>query len=189
MLIFTLIEKQNQDQAKASHALVGWSFGATRDLFHRTGFSRRPGSGLVWGRFGHVAFTVTIFLLSLHQLHLRSAGVRPQRLGTPALGDPPLQTNTRYLSEELCWQLSGGLCWFERSSEFEELTPHRSPGRLQTPHHQHSTLQDGLRRWLSRRKGSSHSWPQEVRQSWGCRDAALVVSKLSSYLQIESKRE
>ena len=28
-----------------------------------------------------------LFLLSLHQLHLRSSGIRSQRLGTPALKD------------------------------------------------------------------------------------------------------
>ena len=61
------------------------------------------------------------------------------------------------------------------------------PGRLQTP--PHSTLRAGLWRQLSQRKGSSHPWPQEIRQSWGCRDAALGISKVSSYLQIESKKE
>ena len=37
----------------------------------------QPGGGL------HLLFT--LFLLLLHQLHLRSSGIRPGRLGTPVL--------------------------------------------------------------------------------------------------------
>ena len=33
----------------------------------------------------------TLFLLVLHQLHLRASGIRSSRLGTPALGDGRLK--------------------------------------------------------------------------------------------------
>ena len=106
---------------------MAWSFGASRDPFHGRQFAHRPEWGWFRGNSITLHLLCTIFLLSLHQLYLRSSGVISQRLGTPALGDPPLQTNTRILSEELCWQLSGGLCWFERRLEFEELKPRPSP--------------------------------------------------------------
>ena len=34
---------------------------------------------------GEMVFIVTLFLLLLHHLHLRSSGIRSRRLGTPAL--------------------------------------------------------------------------------------------------------
>lgn len=60
--------------------------------------------------------------------------------------------------------------------------------RVTPPHHHHSTLQDGLRR---RRPGGKAAPIPDHRKSDRAEaaDAALVVSKLSSYLQIESKKE
>ena len=45
-------------------------------------FSHGLGRG---GWFGDDSSTLHLFLLLLHQLHLRSSGIRSQRLGTPAL--------------------------------------------------------------------------------------------------------
>ena len=43
------------------------------------------GVGVVWDDPRAVYSLCTLFLLSLHQLHLRSSGPRARRLGTPAL--------------------------------------------------------------------------------------------------------
>ena len=42
------------------------------------------GKGMVWGRFQHIILLHTLFLLLLHQLHLKSSGFRSRRLETPA---------------------------------------------------------------------------------------------------------
>ena len=39
--------------------------------------------GVVLGSFKHITFIVHFISVILHQLHLRSAGVRSRRLGTP----------------------------------------------------------------------------------------------------------
>ena len=58
----------------------------TRDRFHGRPFLHRPGAG---GWFRDDSRTLyllcTLFLLLLHQLHLRSPCIRSQRLGTPVL--------------------------------------------------------------------------------------------------------
>ena len=61
---------------------------STRDQFHRRQFSHRPaGRGGEWYQDDSRAlcFLYTFFFL-LPQFHLRSLGIRSQRLGTPASG-------------------------------------------------------------------------------------------------------
>ena len=68
-------------------AVVPSLFG-TRDWFRERQFFpgpvREEGSGLGMIRV-HLHLVCTLFLLLLRQLHLKSSGIRPQRLGTPAL--------------------------------------------------------------------------------------------------------
>ena len=45
----------------------------TRDWFCGRRFFHRPGWGMIWGGFKHIALLCTLFLLLLHQLHLRSS--------------------------------------------------------------------------------------------------------------------
>ena len=59
----------------------------TRDQFHGRQFFHVP--GCMWGRWfqddsNTLHLFCTLFLLLLHQLYLRSSGIRPQRLGTLA---------------------------------------------------------------------------------------------------------
>ena len=62
---------------------------ALRHQFHGWQFFHRPGWG---GWFHHDSITLhllcTLFPLLLYHLHLRSSGIRSQRLGTPALKNP-----------------------------------------------------------------------------------------------------
>ena len=83
--------------------------------FMEDSFSVDPGG---WGCFGddlralHVL--CTLFLLLLHQLHLKSSGIRSQRLGTPALIPSldqysglfyPIQGKVRQELQEIWWSL------------------------------------------------------------------------------------
>ena len=71
--------------------------------FMEDSFSMDPGG---WGCFGddlralHVL--CTLFLLLLHKLHLRSSGIRSQRLGTPAL-IPSLDQYSGLMSFRIDW--------------------------------------------------------------------------------------
>ena len=66
-------------------AVVPHLFG-TRDQFcGRQSWTR--GWGLASGRLKSVTFLCTLFLLLLHQLDLRSSGIRSRRLETPVLRD------------------------------------------------------------------------------------------------------
>ena len=73
----------------SSRTVIPNLFG-TRDQFCGRQFFHGPGRG---GWFQDELSTLhvlyTFFLLLLHQLHLRSSGIRSQRLGTPALGHTP----------------------------------------------------------------------------------------------------
>ena len=63
-----------------------------RDSLHGRQFFHRPvgGGGVGWGWFeddsSALHLLCILFLLLLHQLHLRSSGIRSWRVGTPALG-------------------------------------------------------------------------------------------------------
>ena len=60
----------------------------TRDKFHGRQFFHRPGVGArEWFRDDSSAWHLlcTLFLLLLHQLHLRSLGIRSQSLRTPSI--------------------------------------------------------------------------------------------------------
>ena len=66
-------------------------FWGSRAGFVEDSFSTSWGQARGW--FGDdsraLLLLCTLFLLLLHQLHLRSSGIRSQRLGTPALKDGP----------------------------------------------------------------------------------------------------
>lgn len=68
-------------------AAVPSHFG-TRDRFNGRQFFHKPGC-LGWFRDDSSTLDLlyTLFLLSLHQLHLRSSGISSQSRGTPALED------------------------------------------------------------------------------------------------------
>ena len=53
-----------------------------RQFFHGPG---GDGWGWFWDDLNALHLLCTLFLLPLHQLHLRSSGIRSQRLGTPVL--------------------------------------------------------------------------------------------------------
>ena len=57
--------------------VVSW-----KTIFHRPGVGRR-----LQDDSGSLHALVTLFLLLLHQLQLRSAGIRSRRLGTPTPGN------------------------------------------------------------------------------------------------------
>ena len=58
----------------------------TRDKFCRRQFFRGPGAGAgVLGWLKCIYLLCTLFLLTLHQLHLRSSGISSQKFGTPGL--------------------------------------------------------------------------------------------------------
>ena len=59
------------------HEPVSW-----KTIFPWTGLG-----GWFWSDSRALDLSCTLFLLSLHQLHLRSPGLRSQRLGTPGLED------------------------------------------------------------------------------------------------------
>ena len=63
------------------------NFFGTGDRFHGRQFFH--GLRVGWGRFrddsNALHLLCTLFLLQLHQLHLRSSGIRSRRLGTPGL--------------------------------------------------------------------------------------------------------
>ena len=53
--------------------------------FMKDKYSMGQAGGVVLGWFKCIAFIVALFPLLLHQLHLRSSGIRSERLGTPDL--------------------------------------------------------------------------------------------------------
>ena len=56
----------------------------TRDWFRGTQYFHGPGGGgWLWDDSSASHLLCNLFLLLLHQLHLRSSGIRPHRLGTP----------------------------------------------------------------------------------------------------------
>ena len=57
---------------------------------------------MIWGRFKCITFIVHFILLLLHRVHLRSLGIRSQRLGTPVLIDIPLQWPYHVVISCLC---------------------------------------------------------------------------------------
>ena len=62
-------------------------FGSS-DQFHGRQFFHGPwGGGWFQDDSSALHLSHTLFLLLLHQLHLRSLGIRSQRLGTPVLKD------------------------------------------------------------------------------------------------------
>ena len=66
----------------------------TRDRFHGRQFFHGPGwrQGALSGQFKHIHLLWTLFLLLLHKLHLRSSGIRSQRLESCAIdNDAPSQ--------------------------------------------------------------------------------------------------
>ena len=68
-----------------SRAAVPNLFG-TRDHFHGRQFFQGPGvGGWFWDDSSALHLLCTLLLLLLHQLHLRSSGIRSWGLGTPAL--------------------------------------------------------------------------------------------------------
>ena len=60
----------------------------TWGLFHASKFFCRPGRRWFWDDSSMLHLLCTSFLLLLHQLHLRSSGIRSQRLRTPDLDHP-----------------------------------------------------------------------------------------------------
>ena len=64
------------------------TFLAPETDFKENRFSMDWGGVMIWGWFKCITFIVTLFLLLLHQLHLRSSDLRSGRLGTPALKHP-----------------------------------------------------------------------------------------------------
>ena len=62
------------------------NFFSTRDWFHERPSFHRPGlEGWFQGDSSPLHLLCTFFLLLLHQLHIRSSGIRSQRLGTLVL--------------------------------------------------------------------------------------------------------
>ena len=93
-------------QNKYSKPAVPNLFG-TRDWLRERRFFRGPGAGggMVSGWFKRITFIVH-FLLLRHQLHLRSAsGMRPRRLGSPALNTEPRRTSYM-IKDHVVWWLS-----------------------------------------------------------------------------------
>ena len=75
----------------------------TAGQFHEDNFSMNLGKGRGW--FGNDSSALhllcTLFLLLLHQLHLRESGIRSQRLGAPELKDTALGSTGRLALEVL----------------------------------------------------------------------------------------
>lgn len=89
----------------------------TRDLCHGKQFLHGPGCRGWFGEdSGAFHLLCTLFLLSLHQLHLRSPGTRFQRLGTSALrtseGVWPCQhLDQKWIPIPTGMELGGTLCF------------------------------------------------------------------------------
>ena len=66
-------------------------------------FSADQGRGGAWFQDASSALHLlcTLFLLLLHQLHLRESGIRSQRLGAPELKDTALGSTGRLALEVL----------------------------------------------------------------------------------------
>ena len=67
------------------------TFFAPRTSFMEDNFSmdrgRGTGAGIVLGWLKCITFLVHFISIIINLLHLRSSGIRSQRLGTPAIGD------------------------------------------------------------------------------------------------------
>ena len=81
------MRSRGRNHTESCRAAVPSLFGI-RDQFPGRQFSHRPGK---WGRFQNESGTLhllcTLFLLLLHELHLKSSGLRSRRLGAPEIGD------------------------------------------------------------------------------------------------------
>ena len=67
------------------------------------------GRGWFWDDSSELHSLCTLFLLLIHQLHFRSPGIRPQRLGTLAVDDSPISNSDAspvlYCSSRSCFIL------------------------------------------------------------------------------------
>ena len=88
----------------------------TRDWFNETVFSMDGGEwGWFWDDSSALHLLCTLFLSVLHQFHLRSVGIRSQRLGTPVLWNHllssedtvqvPSDTDSKLSDREYVWNL------------------------------------------------------------------------------------